>query len=264
MHDERDVLHGLQERGGVAHHGKLIAGTVNPHKRLVGLAGSSRIHDGRNMRSHPIIQALMLNHAQTTVDNFLGRRELVGTEQVEREQEIRAERLVLARLNRITLMARVAHERFYNSHHFRSLSRLLVLVGRNAQANARMRRSVDIQLNGLFDVIGAAPCDFSCLFQRPFLRHIPNSTICRTTLLAIYVKLAVKRKVNIRIGGIAHSNGSVLGVVPNDIVGLISQTQLVSMIKQLGFLINQKRQVRPLLAPLLVVGASIHDIANPA
>ena len=179
--------HGIVETLGIADHGQLVAGALDPDARTVGLAGLDGLEDRGDVRGKPVAQTLVLGVAQTCVGLFLGHAQgMVGVMQAERLNNIVAGLDVAGTvLDDGAGLTDAAHEDVHDGVALRSLCGVDGLVGCHAQGNAGIRAALHVQLDGFFDFVGVKPAHLGGLLERPLGHVLLHNLERRTSLLAV-------------------------------------------------------------------------------
>ena len=298
MHDEVELRERVNPRAGVAERGHLVAGALDPHLRLVRLAGEHGGQHRGDVAVHPAAEALVLAVAQALQDGVV-RLELVLRVADEargedggflRRQALRASAAHLVR--RAAGVPQVRRHAVERRGADGGLRRTRVHVGGHAQRDAAVRARA-VQLDGLDDLlflaagdlghgvkveVGAAVLvglerrltrDGGAVGQRDVhgaeqLRVI-RAVVVRTQgeglrdLAFFGVEVHVALVVGVHV--VKHCRRAQKLTVLRDALGNRRKADVVTRV-------NQERQVRPLLAERLVAGdllvqLVLDDVVHP-
>ena len=257
LHDVVEVRHDLIEAGGVAEHHVLVAGALDPHVDLVGVAVLHGLEHRGDVRHVPAQDALVLDGAAALHDLLLG------------EQAGRVAQLVLAGGRRELLqhgarLLDVAHEELQVQGTQGALLGLHVLVDAHALHDAGLAVRVGVDLKGALDLLGIEPADLGALLKRPLLAGLLQELAARGALHAVDLVGAEQRRGEPLVHGELHDHRGVLLGIPYHIVGIgAGQARLGRLQREARLGVDKVGHVRPGAAEVRVVLLVLEDPADP-
>ena len=213
MQHEVEVGHDLVQAARVAQDDVLVAGTLDPHMNLVGVAvlhGLEHVGDEGHVPAH---EALVLDVTAALHD-------LLGGEEARRVAQLVTAGGVLEALEHRAGLLDIAHEELEVESGQSALLRLRVLVDGHALENAGLALGIGVDLKRLLDLVGIKPANLSSLIERELLDRLGEQLAAGLAAHAVDLVLTEKRGHDALVHGVLDNDRLVLLGIPHDVVGV--------------------------------------------